>query len=147
MSGGRSYIPQAASNYAVQSASVLIKNRGRGGQCVGRGGMKKQISFNPIGRRGGTTLRGGGRPGSSGGVPTSVHYRAASQTQSVQPSSGGKNECSFAKFTVTNYVCNICSVQYTKHCSLLNHQVRVHGRERKRGVGRRPKGAAEDTFN
>lgn len=46
---------------------------------------------------------------------------------------------SYGKLTVTNYVCNICGAQYRQQCNLLTHQVRVHGREKKRGTGRRPK--------
>ena len=45
---------------------------------------------------------------------------------------------SFGKQVVTNYVCNICGVKYKHHCSLLTHQVRAHGRQKKK-TGRRPR--------
>lgn len=48
---------------------------------------------------------------------------------------------SYGKLTVTNYVCNLCGTQYKHQCNLLTHQVRVHGREKKKNIGRRPKAA------
>ena len=46
---------------------------------------------------------------------------------------------SYGKQTVTNYICNMCEAVYKNHSSLLTHQVKVHGRQKKVGVGRRPK--------
>lgn len=43
---------------------------------------------------------------------------------------------SYGKQTVTNYICNLCQAVYKNHSSLLTHQVKVHGRQKKEGKGR-----------
>ena len=53
----------------------------------------------------------------------------------------GEGGYTFGKETVVQYVCNICKGHYKSHSSLLNHQVRNHGRQKKVGVGRKPKQA------
>lgn len=50
---------------------------------------------------------------------------------------------SYGKLTMTKYVCNICGASYKHQCNLLTHQVRVHGRQKKK-TGRRPKNADPD---
>lgn len=72
--------------------------------------------------------------------------RGASRPEVMDPMGGklsvdSKNidGFSYGKQTVTQYICNICGVVYKNHSSLLTHQVKTHGRQKKAGVGRRPK--------
>jgi len=50
-----------------------------------------------------------------------------------------KDFSSLAALTVTKYICNMCSVEYKHYRTLLTHQIKAHGREKKEGVGRKPK--------
>ena len=59
--------------------------------------------------------------------------------------SDSTDRISFDKQVVTKYVCNICCASYTHHCNLLTHQVRVHGRQKKK-TGRRPKVLDQDSI-
>lgn len=52
---------------------------------------------------------------------------------------------SYGKQTVTNYICNLCQAVYKNHSSLLTHQVKIHGRQKKEGKGR-PKMQQADMY-
>jgi hypothetical protein len=45
---------------------------------------------------------------------------------------------SYGKMVEMSYVCNLCGKRFRHQCSLLTHQVRIHGREKKKNMGRRP---------
>ena len=64
----------------------------------------------------------------------------------IEESGAGGDGYSFGKQTVVQYVCNICKGVYNSHSGLLNHQVRNHGRQKKIGVGRKPKNQSS-SFN
>lgn len=65
---------------------------------------------------------------------------------SVEERGAGGDAFSFGKTTVTQYICNICKGQYKSHSSLLTHQVRTHGRQKKVGMGRKPKNQSTSDF-
>jgi len=100
-----------------------------------------------------TGLDGGSASSSRGGCGNSQRGKrdygasraagGASQSVTGQASDG----FSYGKLTVTNYVCNICNAQYKHHCNLLTHQIKAHGREKKKGTGRPLKNAASQLPN
>lgn len=70
-----------------------------------------------------------GSPGNQPGAPRMARGSMSVRARSVDGYSYGKQ-------TVTNYICNICNAVYKNHSSLLTHQVKVHGRQKKEGMGR-----------
>lgn len=70
-----------------------------------------------------------GSSGNQSGAPRMARGSLSVRARSVDGYSYGKQ-------TVTNYICNICNAVYKNHSSLLTHQVKVHGRQKKEGMGR-----------
>lgn len=93
----------------------------RGGAAAGAGRMLEFAS--------GATASPHGQPGVAAGVTRAGRGVARVKARCVDGYSYGKQ-------TVTNYICNICSAVYKNHSSLLTHQVKVHGRQKKEGKGR-----------
>ena len=83
--------------------------------------------------------------GSSGAAGSADNVPAFDPRFSSPTNDAGGDSYSYGKVTITNYVCNLCGVVYKHHCNLLTHQVRVHGRQKKRGAGRPPLRGHEPT--
>jgi len=126
--------PPVMSSPAMMRGSPRTR-RARGSPQMQRGASASASASSamvPFVGNTGAVMRGGG------GGPRMSRGSSSVRTRTLDGYSYGKQ-------TVTNYICNLCQAVYKNHSSLLTHQVKVHGRQKKEGKGR-PKMLPADMY-